>query len=160
MNLKNLKQARKNMGLTQKDVADKLGIHYTTYRNYEQGQREPNNKTILALSNLFNVSTDYLLGKEDPLEALNLSSVGKAIVQLYISLPPQERTALAEHVVEIASKTNTQTIAKSMQKEDDADEYIMYTTTIGAEMDRRKALEAVQQAGKLDDTEAKKNAVW
>ncbi|MDE5769727.1 MAG: helix-turn-helix domain-containing protein [Oscillospiraceae bacterium] len=104
LNLENLKQARKKAGLTQKEVADKLGLQYTTYRNYEQGQREPNNKTILALSNLFNVSTDYLLGKEDPLEALNLSPVGKAIVQLYISLPPQERTALAEHIISLSEK--------------------------------------------------------
>ena len=122
MNLDNLKQARKKTGLTQKEVADKLGVQYTTYRNYEQGQREPNNKTILALSNLFNVSTDYLLGKEDPedpLEALNLSPVGKAIVQLYISLPPEERTKLAEHIITLAEKNNGKANAKSEQKKDD-----------------------------------------
>lgn len=126
MNLDNLKQARKRTGLTQKEVADKLGVQYTTYRNYEQGQREPNNKTILALSNLFNVSTDYLLGNllgkedpEDPLEALNLSPVGKAIVQLYISLPPEERTKLAEHIITLAEKNNSKANAKSKQKKDD-----------------------------------------
>lgn len=144
------------MGLTQKEVADKLGINHNTYRNYEQGQREPNNKTIVKLSNLLNVSTDYLLGKEDLLEALNLSPVGKAIVQLYISLPPKERTALAEHIISLANEADIQefTKLKSKQKED-GNEYIIQTTTIGKETDRLK----VEQARQLVDTKAKKNAV-
>ena len=149
------------MGLTQKDVAEKLGIHYTTYRNYEQGQREPNNKTILALSELFNVSTDYLLGRKDPLEALNLSSVGNAIVQLYISLPPKERTTLAKHIITLAldNEADAQVTTRSEAKQkDDDDDYIVRTTTIGKEMDRREA-EQEKKARELADARAKRNVV-
>lgn len=61
--MKNLKIARKNMGLTQKNVADKLGIPVTTYANYEQRENsKPPIKILLQLSDLFNCSTDFLLG--------------------------------------------------------------------------------------------------
>ena len=156
MNLENLKKARKETGLTQKEVADKLGVNYTTYRNYEQGQREPNHRTLAALSNLLNVSTDNLLGKEDPLEILNLSPVGKAIVQLYISLSPEERTALAEHIKAISNGADVQLIIKKSEVErNENDEYIIQTTTVGAELDRREA----EQANALSDAESEKSAV-
>ena len=63
MNVENLKSARKGKGMTQKDVSTKLNISPNTYKNYEQGLREPNGDTIVALATLFDVSTDYLLGK-------------------------------------------------------------------------------------------------
>ena len=65
MNTENLKAARKKSGKTQKEVADSLGVGQSTYKNYECGLREPNGDTIVALANLFGVSTDYLLGRPD-----------------------------------------------------------------------------------------------
>lgn len=72
MNTENLKAARKNSGKTQKEVADSLGVGQSTYKNYECGLREPNGDTVVALANLFGVTTDYLLGRPDakPLEDL------------------------------------------------------------------------------------------
>lgn len=76
MDIDNLKSARKKSGMTQKEVSTALGISPNTYKNYEQGTREPNGDTIVALANLFNVSTDYLLGRpgaeppKDPIDNL------------------------------------------------------------------------------------------
>ena len=37
VNLDNLKEVRKDKGYSRKEIADKLGVTYNTYRNYEEG---------------------------------------------------------------------------------------------------------------------------
>lgn len=41
----NLKKAREQKGLTQKDVAEIIGVAKSTYSLYESGSREPNVQT-------------------------------------------------------------------------------------------------------------------
>ncbi len=55
--------ARENKGLTQEEVAKKLGVHRTTYNRYETGLRTPDLDTIAKLARIFDVTTDFLLGK-------------------------------------------------------------------------------------------------
>ncbi|MCY8486383.1 helix-turn-helix domain-containing protein [Bacillus atrophaeus] len=62
---KRLKEARKKAGYTQKQAAEKLKIGNNNLSNYERDYRDPDTDTLLKLSDLYNVSTDYLLGKED-----------------------------------------------------------------------------------------------
>lgn len=66
--METLLQLRKSKNLTQKDIADALGISRQAYANYETGNREPDLNTLKALSEFFGVSTDYLLNnqKEKP----------------------------------------------------------------------------------------------
>ena len=60
-----LKLLRKQKGVTQKTVADAIGVTLSAYSNYEQGIREPNNQILVNLCQYFDVSADYLLGLED-----------------------------------------------------------------------------------------------
>ncbi|WP_413515835.1 helix-turn-helix domain-containing protein [Carnobacterium maltaromaticum] len=60
--LKNLRTERKWL---QKDVAEKIGVGRTTYAMYEQGKREPDNATLQNIAELFEVSADYLLGRNN-----------------------------------------------------------------------------------------------
>lgn len=60
-----LKQLRTDSGYSQAYVASILGITQQAYANYESGKREPDNDMLIKLSQFFNVSTDYLLGKSD-----------------------------------------------------------------------------------------------
>lgn len=62
---KRLKELREERGYLQKFVADKLGIRSNTLSGYENGTRSPDPDMLIALSNLYNVTTDYLLGKSD-----------------------------------------------------------------------------------------------
>lgn len=64
--MKRLQELRKAAGYTQSDVAKKLGISRQAYSNYELGNREPDYKNLVSLSDLFSVSIDYLLGKDEP----------------------------------------------------------------------------------------------
>lgn len=60
-----LKQLRKEKGLSQKIVAEALGITLSAYSNYEQGIREPNLQILVSICKFYDVSSDYLLGLED-----------------------------------------------------------------------------------------------
>lgn len=59
-----LKQLRKQNGFTQKEVAKELGITVSAYGNYELGQRQPTPEMLCKLADMFEVSVDYLLGRE------------------------------------------------------------------------------------------------
>lgn len=59
-----IKQLRLKNKLTQQEVADKLGVTRPAYTAYETGKRQPDFDTLAELSALFDVSTDYLLGKD------------------------------------------------------------------------------------------------
>lgn len=54
---------RKQRGLNMKEAAKALGMPYTTYVNYEKGQREPTSETLILLADFFNVSVDHILGR-------------------------------------------------------------------------------------------------
>lgn len=58
---KNLKNARKYCNLTQKQVAEKLGVVESCYANWEQGRTEPNVDMIRKISILFKISIDELI---------------------------------------------------------------------------------------------------
>lgn len=60
----NLKEARLKSGLSQKDLAENIGVAKSTYSLYESGKREPNVDTIKKIASALNVSADMLLGLE------------------------------------------------------------------------------------------------
>lgn len=114
MNVDNLKSARKSTGMTQKDVSTALNISPNTYKNYEQGLREPNGDTIVALANLFGVSTDYLLGRptaQPPTDALerlftekSFSALEEELLRKYMELPHEARQAVVRFINDATAK--------------------------------------------------------
>lgn len=59
------KQLRLASGLTQAEMAKKLGISKSTISMYENGNREPDFETLELIADFFNVDIDYLLGRTD-----------------------------------------------------------------------------------------------
>ena len=57
----NLKNIRKEKGLSQKQVALKLGVVESCYANWEQGRTEPSIEMLRKLGELFNVYVDELI---------------------------------------------------------------------------------------------------
>lgn len=62
---KRLAQLRKEKGLSQYELADRMGFSRGQVANYEQGKREPDYETLQKIADFFDVSTDYLLGRRD-----------------------------------------------------------------------------------------------
>lgn len=62
---KRLKKLRKNSNLTQKELANKVGVSRATIAGYETKGKEPPYSTLQKLSEVLGCSTDYLLGNTD-----------------------------------------------------------------------------------------------
>ena len=61
---KRLKDLRKQYGLTQKQLAERIGVTKSVVSFYELRERTPSPEVLIKLSYIFHVSTDYLLGIE------------------------------------------------------------------------------------------------
>lgn len=59
-----LKETREARGYTQDEIANYLGVSRPTYTRYEQGTRECSFETLKKIADFFDVSIDYLLGRE------------------------------------------------------------------------------------------------
>ena len=60
-----LKSLRIEKNLTQKQVADRIGLAISAVSSYESGSRYPSYDVLVRLAHIFHVSTDYLLGMTD-----------------------------------------------------------------------------------------------
>lgn len=59
-----LKQLREELNIKQDELAKKISVSTSTIGMYETNKREPNNEITIKLADFFNVSVDYLLGRD------------------------------------------------------------------------------------------------
>lgn len=59
-----IKELREKLGISQAELANKINVVRSTICQYEKGTREPSYEVIQKLADFFNVSVDYLLGRE------------------------------------------------------------------------------------------------
>lgn len=57
-----LKSLRIEKKLTQKQIAERIGLAISAVSSYESGSRYPSYDVLVKLAHIFHVSTDYLLG--------------------------------------------------------------------------------------------------
>lgn len=101
--MKRLKQLRTDKNLTQKDVANYLGVDRTTYVKYETGASEPNFDTLQRLASFFDVTTDYLLGQQPTPPSIDDDTLKAAFYGDYSDkLSPAEVDELWEDAKEYA----------------------------------------------------------
>ena len=59
-----LKTLRKEKKLTQKELAEQIGISQKSYSHWETGKNEPSLENLIKLADLFEVSLDWLFGRD------------------------------------------------------------------------------------------------
>ena len=60
-----IKELRKEFGLSQVELATRMEVTKQTISNWENENIQPSIDMLVDLANLFNVTTDYLLGLDD-----------------------------------------------------------------------------------------------
>lgn len=71
-----LKALRSKCGYSQKQVADKVNVSPSIISAYETGERTPSAEVLFSLSNIYNCSIDYLLGKQTVEPEIILDTTG------------------------------------------------------------------------------------
>ena len=133
MNIENLKKARESKGYTQAQAAEAVGVSDGTYKNYEQGKREPNGDKMVTIAIAFGTTTDFLLGKTtkmeppeesqsskdpQPIDQSELLETEMLMLRAYLTLPKKKREHFFEGVLADALRTRWEQTAHA---ENDAD---------------------------------------
>lgn len=69
-----LKELRIEKGLSQNKLAPQIGFQQATICDWESGKKEPTTAALIACALFFDVTTDYLLGREDDFGNVTLTS--------------------------------------------------------------------------------------
>lgn len=78
-----IKTIRKSLGLTQDEFAKQLGLQRNTICLFESGKRNPSDRTLDDICNIFNVSIDFLLNGKEPIFIDTPSSTMKKLKSEY-----------------------------------------------------------------------------
>ena len=95
--MEKLIELRKNRNWTQQYIADRLGISRPTYTRYETGERDPDFDTLKKISNIFEVSIDYLLGNPDYSHAGEIAAAHIDGDKSYEDLTPEALQQLEDY---------------------------------------------------------------
>lgn len=103
-----LKELRLQSGLTQKKVAEKIGIAYKNYNTYELGYAMPDIQTLIKIANFYHVSLDYLCGNNfHRLELGYLTNTKEAIVKAVKELNDLQSDKVLSYICGLLGKTDT-----------------------------------------------------
>lgn len=94
----NLKKLRKLNGLTQDELSKKVGIPQTTYNSYETGRSLPTIEPLIKIADFYNISLDYLAGREFHYEFEYLTEQQKAVVKLICQLNENNLLRVASYI--------------------------------------------------------------
>lgn len=101
----NIKIVREQKNLTQKDCADIFGVTLRAWQTYEQGVSEPKYEVLCKIADFFNVTLDYLLGREppaNPFDMIAVDTASKNTMEMFASLPEATRKIILDAMVKLA----------------------------------------------------------
>lgn len=94
---------RKELGLTQSELAKRAGLHPPAISQYESGNRNPSYEAIIKLSSALNVSTEYLMSGGERGQEEILDKKSEVIMKIVNCLSPNEKDKVLEYITFLAS---------------------------------------------------------
>lgn len=85
--LNRIKELRKQRGMSQSELAQKIDVSTSAVGMYEQGRREPDTSTLLKIARFFDVSVDFLIGASDIETSFDINSISKNIAKDLLNQP-------------------------------------------------------------------------
>lgn len=99
--LKNLKALREVAGVSQKQLAEAIGVSQQSINKYENHNIEPDVETLIRIADFFNTSVDYLIGhtpfrrKIENVTAHELNDEESKIIEKYRKLSKKQQSCVA-----------------------------------------------------------------
>lgn len=103
-----LKYLRLSKKLSRKDIEQKLGITERNIKSYELGTSKPSLDVLVKLADFYEVSTDYLLGREEQkfvedASKMSDNELDKKLMQFFIQLPEKSKQGIRDFVMSLVS---------------------------------------------------------
>ena len=100
-----LRKKKKNKNINQQKLSNYLGYGYTAVANYESGRNEPAIDTLSKIAEYFDVTVDYLIGKEDnPKRMDGISKPEAELIMSFRTMDNEDRRILLEMAKSLSSK--------------------------------------------------------
>ena len=115
--MERLRYLRKLHALSMKELGSLLGLAESTISLYEKGKRQPDNETLVKIAEYFNVSVDYLLGRENEKTppAAELTEDERELLNNFRALNPTMRKYALE-IIKAALSTQEQAAIDSIEQ--------------------------------------------
>jgi len=113
-----LKARRKELKLTQKEIAEQLGISFQAYSAWERGIKEPSKEKVFQLENILKVPKGYFTQIE--------------IVRLYHSLSKQGQEKVVHYARNLSQEEKVQKVAPMPERLYEYRVYELMSAGIGA----------------------------
>ena len=99
--IENLKKLRAEAGISQKQLAEAVGVSQQSINKYENHNIEPDIATLIRIAEYFNTSVDYLVGHTDVrhrienLQPASLNAEEMALIVRYRTLTREQRICIS-----------------------------------------------------------------
>lgn len=99
--LENLRKLREDVGVSQKQLAEAIGVSQQSINKYENHNIEPDIETLIRIAEFFDTSVDYLIGhstvrrKIEEVAAYELNAEESQIVNSFRKLTAKQRKCVA-----------------------------------------------------------------
>ncbi|MHB8066219.1 MAG: helix-turn-helix domain-containing protein [Ruminiclostridium sp.] len=103
-----LRQLRRELNLTQDELAKKLKLTRSALSLYELGKRDPDTDTLNLLADFFDISVDYLLGRTDVRIIQKTKIKTKPLHNLDVSTLTEEAVKQVEEYIEFVKQKYAQ----------------------------------------------------
>ena len=107
-------RARKRMGLSQKEVAEK-GVSYSSYSQYENNKSVPPLNVALRIANVLHTSIEWLCGQHDIGSIRNMADVAQNILNIFDSVSGSNEAAAWIETERTGHKNSVSLIVQSLQ---------------------------------------------
>lgn len=128
-----LKSLRKELGLTQQEFADRIGIKRNAVTNYEVGRNAPADMVVSLICREFNVNEEWLrrgIGEmfaavpQDAIDELctqySLDAFDRVLIQEYLKMPAESRKALKDYIRNVMKRVSDDDPQVKINKEVEA----------------------------------------
>ncbi len=83
---KRIRDLRKSKGYSAKSMANRTGVPFTTYREWENGRRIRNPEYYSKIANIYGVSIEYLLGQQSQVQLPSIMALNQELEKLKKSI--------------------------------------------------------------------------
>lgn len=98
-----IRERRLALGMSQEDLADRIGSNQKQISRYERGENDPTGEVLISLARALNTSADWLLGiaehPERPVETIDgLTEIERELLRAFRRKPPTKQPDIVEIV--------------------------------------------------------------